>query len=84
MPGKKLLWMVLAMGFLSSNGCCGMWDRWCNPQPRCYQPAPAACGCPQAPPPQACPPASYYNPPPQQGVQPVGPAQAPWAPPPTR
>ena len=70
MPGKKLLWMVLAMGFLSSNGCCGMWDRWCNPQPRCYQPPPAACGCAPVQP-QACPPGTSYSPLPAASVQPV-------------
>lgn len=79
MPGKKLLWVVLAAGFLSSNGCCGMWDRWCNPQPRCYQPAPPTCGCPQAPP--ACAPQAAYSPPP---ITPVPSTPPPWAPPTTK
>ena len=45
MRAKKLLGMVMAMGMLSSNGCCGMWERWCSPpQQRCCQPPPAQCG----------------------------------------
>lgn len=81
MPQKLLLWPVLAIGVLSSNGCCGMWDRWCNPQPRCYQPAPAPCGCaPVAPVAPVCPPGTSYSPPPV--VQPVANAQTPWTPPP--
>jgi hypothetical protein len=79
MPRKKLLWSVLAIGMLSSNGCCGMWDRWCNPQPRCYQPAPPQCGCaPVAPAAPACPPGTSYSPSASQ-VQAVGPAPA-WSP----
>ena len=30
MLGKKLLWLVMAMAFLTSTGCCRMWDRWCH------------------------------------------------------
>jgi hypothetical protein len=39
MLGKKLLWLVIGLGFLSSAGCCRFWDRVCHDGPH-YQPAP--------------------------------------------
>jgi len=56
MLGKKLLWLAIALGVLSSTGCCRMWDRWCNGPPH-YQPAPC---CPPACPP-ACPPNPCFS-----------------------
>jgi hypothetical protein len=65
MLGKKLLWLILAAGFLSSNGCCAFWERVCERrQPQCYQPAPCTC----APAPAACPPNPCYSPPPGTAV----------------
>jgi hypothetical protein len=51
MLGKRLLWLALAVGFLSNSGCCGFWDRMCHNEPRyapqpCCAPAPPVCGCP--------------------------------------
>ena len=49
MLGKNLLWLAIALGYLSSTGCCRMWDRWCR-EPQCQ---PAVC-CPQTCPPNPC------------------------------
>jgi len=77
MLGKKLLWLILALGILSSNGCCGFWERVCERrQPQCYQPAP--CGC-APPPPVACPANPCYSPPPATAVPvPNAPAPTSW------
>ena len=50
MLGKKLLWLAIALGFLSSTGCCRMWEHWCH-GPTHYQPP--VC-CPPACPPNPC------------------------------
>lgn len=75
MLAKKFLWLVLAAGFLSSNGCCAFWDRVCERrQTPCYQPAP--CGCAAAP---ACPPTCAYSPPPGTAIPvPNAPAPTGW------
>ena len=64
MPGKKLLWFVLALGILSSGGCCRFWDRVCHDHPQCGSP-------PQCAPPPMCPcqPTGSFSSPP--GVTPV-------------
>lgn len=55
MGGKKILGWVLAAGFLASNGCCAMCDRWCDRrQPVCCQPAACACAAPAPAPAPAC------------------------------
>jgi hypothetical protein len=63
MIGKKLLWLVLGLGFLASTGCCRMWENWCT-GPHHYQPAPCcpqpACPCP--PPVPGCAPTSFSSP----------------------
>ncbi|HZZ77361.1 MAG TPA: hypothetical protein VFE62_02520 [Gemmataceae bacterium] len=49
---KKLVLLVMAVGFLSSTGCCAFWERWCERRhPNCYPPPQTYC----APAPQACP-----------------------------
>lgn len=58
MGGKKILGWVLAAGFLASNGCCAMCDRWCDRrQPVCCQPAACACAAPAPAPACGCAPA---------------------------
>jgi hypothetical protein len=75
MLGKKLLWLVLAAGILSSNGCCAFWERVCDRHhPQCYQPT--ACPTTCAP---ACPATPCYSPPPGTAVPvPNAPAPTGW------
>lgn len=49
MLGKKVLWLVVALGVLSSTGCCRFWDRVCHDRHH-YQAAPYCQPAPVCPP----------------------------------
>ena len=75
MLGKKILWLVVALGFLSNTGCCAFWDRVCHRDQHRYEPAqccppPSQCGCPP----------NYYQPAPGAAVPvpPSGPPRNTW------
>ena len=75
MLGKKMLWLILAAGFLSSNGCCAFWERVCERNHlQCYQPAP----CPCAPAPACAPACAAYSSPPPATAVPVPNAPTGW------